>query len=147
MKLFLSIVLVFCIAGTIVASGVAYYVFNMVDSSSGIELEHLSLNETSIIYANDTQTQEPVEVTRLHGSENRIWVDLDQIPKYLSLIHIYNNTWRIQRKFISIFFAIIINTAHTFTRRHAIFIRIIRIIIQLKTIKCTKLHRSKACLL
>ena len=44
MKLFLSIVLVFCIAGTIVASGVAYYVFNMVDSSSGIELEHLSLN-------------------------------------------------------------------------------------------------------
>ncbi len=83
MKLFLSIVLVFCIAGTIVASGVAYYVFNMVDSSSGIELEHLSLNETSIIYANDTQTQQPVEVTRLHGSENRIWVDLDQIPQYM----------------------------------------------------------------
>ena len=82
LKALLTIMLVLCIAGTIVASGVAYYVFNLVDSNSGVELEHLSLNETSIVYAMDPQTQKPYEVTRLHGSENRIWANLDEIPQY-----------------------------------------------------------------
>lgn len=81
LKTILTLVLIFCIAGTIVASGIAYYVFNMVDDNSGIELEHLSLNETSIVYSLDEETQLPVEETRLHGSENRIWIDLEEMPQ------------------------------------------------------------------
>lgn len=82
LKSILTLILVFCIAGTIVASGVAYYVFNLVDDNSGIELENLSLNETSIVYALDSETQLPYEVTRLHGTENRIWISLNEIPQY-----------------------------------------------------------------
>lgn len=37
-------------------------------------------NQTTIVYAYD-KNQQPVEVTRLHGTENRIWVNLSQMPE------------------------------------------------------------------
>nr|WP_305119684.1 MULTISPECIES: transglycosylase domain-containing protein [unclassified Ruminococcus] len=40
------------------------------------------LNLTSIIYVYD-DNNEPVEYDRLHSSENRIWVDLKDIPQYM----------------------------------------------------------------
>lgn len=37
-------------------------------------------NQTTIVYAYD-EKQQPVEVTRLHGSENRIWMNLSEMPE------------------------------------------------------------------
>lgn len=39
-------------------------------------------NQTTIVYAYDEQ-QQPVEVSRLHGTENRIWVGLSEMPETL----------------------------------------------------------------
>lgn len=37
-------------------------------------------NQTSFLYAKDYDGKD-IEILRLHGTENRIWVDLEQIPK------------------------------------------------------------------
>lgn len=39
-------------------------------------------SQTSIIYAYN-EKKEPVEIARLHGTENRIWVSLDEMSDYL----------------------------------------------------------------
>lgn len=40
-------------------------------------------NQTSFIYAYD-KDKKPVEIARLHGVEDRVWVDLDDISPYMS---------------------------------------------------------------
>lgn len=45
-------------------------------------IKNLELNMTSIIYVNDNDGNWQ-EYQRLHGDENRIWVDIDRMPKNL----------------------------------------------------------------
>lgn len=45
-------------------------------------IKNMELNMTSIIYVQNNKG-EWVEYQRLHGSENRIWVSIDKMPKYL----------------------------------------------------------------
>ncbi|MDD6807756.1 MAG: transglycosylase domain-containing protein [Oscillospiraceae bacterium] len=58
------------------------YVFSFVNGDIAINLDSYknSQSQTSIIYAMDDNNK-PYELARLHGEENRIWVDLDKIPK------------------------------------------------------------------
>lgn len=62
------------------------YVFiNILSVTNGdpiinLEVEKNNQNQTSFLYAQGPDGKE-IEILRLHGSENRIWVDLEQIPK------------------------------------------------------------------
>lgn len=83
LRAFLTVLLVGVISGTIVAGALTIYIFNGEDADTNIDLKKLQLNYTSIMYANNPQTGEPIEVERLHGTEDRVWVSFDKIPKYL----------------------------------------------------------------
>ena len=41
------------------------------------------MNLTSVIYYKDSETGQQVELTRLYGSENRVWVNYSEIPQDL----------------------------------------------------------------
>ncbi len=74
--------LVMVISGCIVLSVLTVYVLNLISTESEFDLRRLELNYTTILYAND-ENGEPYELDRIYGAENRIWVDYDQMPKYL----------------------------------------------------------------
>ena len=48
--------------------------------AEGLELDNISLAQTSIIYYTDPKTGEYRELQQLYGTENRIWVSYDDIP-------------------------------------------------------------------
>ncbi len=67
---------------------VSYVMFNFVSTVNGdiiIDIDHYkkNQNQTSFIYAKD-KNGKFVEVARLHGDEDRVWVDLDDISPYMS---------------------------------------------------------------
>lgn len=64
---------------------VGYVFVNIIAVTNGdpvINLESAknNQNQTSFLYANDSDGKQ-IELLRLHGTENRIWVDLDEIPQ------------------------------------------------------------------
>jgi penicillin-binding protein 1A len=69
------------ITGCIVACVLTVYVLNTLDSSDKIVLDAAAMSYTTIIYAQDPETGEEIELQRVQNSENRIWVDYDQIPQ------------------------------------------------------------------
>ncbi len=68
----------------IVGGSVASYMDNYVNGDIAVNLENYkdSQNQTSIMYAYD-EDEKLVELTRLHGEENRIWVDYEDMPDNL----------------------------------------------------------------
>ena len=79
----LSLMLIGIITGCLVVGAFAIYVFNYVDDTVHEDLDEMSLGFTTTIYAPDTKTGEFVEYKRLHGEENRIWVEFDKMPEDL----------------------------------------------------------------
>lgn len=64
---------------------VGFVVVNIVTVMNGdpilnLEEEKYNQNQTSFLYATDADGKE-IELLRLHGNENRIWVDLEDIPQ------------------------------------------------------------------
>lgn len=78
--IFVAAMLTFIIVGT----NVLDYATNFVDGGIVINLDDYkdNQNQTSIMYAYNNKNK-PVELARLHGEENRIWVDYDEMPKNL----------------------------------------------------------------
>jgi len=68
----------------IVIGYVSHYIVSFTNKEAVIDLDEAELdqNQTSIIYALDSKGKE-VEIARLHGEENRVWVNLDKMSKYL----------------------------------------------------------------
>ena len=60
----------------------AFYVKTCLTEDIDVSLSDYQLSESSIIYC-ETSAGEYKELATLHGSENRIWVDLEDIPDYL----------------------------------------------------------------
>ncbi|MBQ4644482.1 MAG: penicillin-binding protein [Clostridia bacterium] len=65
-----------------------YVLTDMISTVNGeriIDLEYYQENQdqTTIIYAKN-EKDDWVELTKLHGEKNRIWVELDDIPDYMS---------------------------------------------------------------
>ncbi len=77
----LTIMLIGIITGCLVVGAFAVYVFNFVDDS--IDQNLYDLKFTTTVYVKDKDSGEYVEYQRLYGSENRIWVDLEDMPKNL----------------------------------------------------------------
>ena len=72
-------VIICCIIGMVFT----FFIASIVKNRPNIDISNLNLNYTTIIYANDKQNQ-PYEVERIHSVENRIWVNLDEIPSYVA---------------------------------------------------------------
>ena len=80
-KILLTTLLVVFIAGVVVGFNVIIYLFNLASEPSGIDLDARSLNLSSFVYVQDPDTGEFVEYQTLYGTENREWVDYDDIPQ------------------------------------------------------------------
>lgn len=80
----LGILLVCAVVGVVCISVIAIYGYSVVHGDAVFNLtdEKYSQNQTSFIYGYDADGKE-VELTRLHGEENRIWVNLDDISEYM----------------------------------------------------------------
>ena len=71
-------------AGSAVLVALTMYLVNVTrDDAKDLNLTNLQLSLTSIIYYQDPETGEYEEYQRLDGSENRIWVDLEDIPQHV----------------------------------------------------------------
>ena len=84
-----SIILVFALTFTSVSG---YVLVNMIKTVNGdiiidLNQEKAEQSQTTIIYSMDSNNN-PVEMARLHGVENRIWVSLDKIPESLQNAYI-----------------------------------------------------------
>lgn len=68
----------------IVGGSVASYMSSFVNGDIAVNLDNYknSQNQTSIMYAYDDE-ENLIELTRLHGEENRIWVDYQDMPQNL----------------------------------------------------------------
>ncbi len=85
-KVILSTALVLTITGCIVGTALTIYVMQFVKSDdAAINLSDLELSYTSVMYDKDG-----AEMQRLYeGGQNRIWVDLKDIPTYVQDAFIY----------------------------------------------------------
>ncbi len=83
---FAACIISFCsIIGLTSLIVVGYVLINILSVTNGepvINLENAknNQNQTSFLYATDSDGNE-IELLRLHGTENRIWVDLSEIPQ------------------------------------------------------------------
>lgn len=78
---FCSLLLVGLISVSSVGLYVIKYMSEFVNGAVAIDLDEYKANQsrTTILYTYDDDGNE-VELARLHGEENRIWVDLDEMP-------------------------------------------------------------------
>lgn len=88
LKALLSIFLVSVITVCVVIGSFLIYVFKFVDGTVDQDLNNLKLKYTSVIYAQSGEDKQGnpkyIEMKRLHGSENRLWIDIKQMPDALS---------------------------------------------------------------
>lgn len=84
LRILLGFVLVVAVVFIVCFSVIAIYGYSFVHGDSVFNLteEKYSQNQTSFIYGYDSDGNQ-VELTRLHGEENRIWVDLDDMSPHL----------------------------------------------------------------
>lgn len=84
-KVLLGMLMVIGVVGIVCISVIGIYGFNVVHGDAVFDLkkEATSQNQTSFIYATNSSGKQ-VEVTRLHGEENRIWLDSDDMTPYLA---------------------------------------------------------------
>lgn len=68
----------------IIGSYVLFDVIRTVNGDRLIDLEFYKQNQdqTTIIYANDAENN-PVEIARLHGAQNRVWVSKDNMSEWM----------------------------------------------------------------
>ena len=81
LKTLLTLLLVFFIAGIIVCFNIFFYIMDLAAQPSGIDLDARSLNLSSFVYVKDEGKDEFYEYETLYGTENRVWVDYNEIPK------------------------------------------------------------------
>ena len=81
-KTFATMLLIMVITTCIVGATAMIYVLAFLDKSvSDIDLTQLKLNYTTTIFAYDSD-QNMIKYETMHGTENREWVDYDEMPQY-----------------------------------------------------------------
>ncbi|MBQ9247054.1 MAG: transglycosylase domain-containing protein, partial [Ruminococcus sp.] len=80
-RILLTVLLVLVVAGIIVGISLGIYVLKIANEPTGIDLNARSLNLSSFIYVENSDSGEFEEYQTLYGTENRIWVDLADMPK------------------------------------------------------------------
>ncbi len=84
-KALLGCLMVICVVGIVCCSVLFIYGYSVVHGDKVFDLteQKYSQNMTSFIYGTD-KNGKTVEITRLHGEENRIWVDMDDMSPYMA---------------------------------------------------------------
>ena len=78
-----TILLVGVLTCALMACFAAVYIRTVILPQSHLDLTLFETKLSSTIYYTDSATGQPVELTTLHGSEDRVWVTYDQIPEVL----------------------------------------------------------------
>ncbi|MBQ9518239.1 MAG: transglycosylase domain-containing protein [Eubacterium sp.] len=90
-KTLLALIMVVGVVAVVCSSVIAIYGISVINGDPVFDLdkEKYSQNQTSFIYGYEKNNKKkPVEITRLHGEENRIWLSKKEMPKYLPLAFI-----------------------------------------------------------
>lgn len=82
MKVIATIFLIIVTTGLLFVCIFAYYVKTNLSQELGVTLEDMTLNQASTVYYTDSNGQHH-ELATLHGLENRVWVDYENIPWYM----------------------------------------------------------------
>lgn len=84
-KALVGCIMVVAVVAVVCVSVVMIYGYSVVYGDPVFDLteEKHSQNQTSFIYGTDSKGKS-VEITRLHGIENRIWVDMDDMSEYMA---------------------------------------------------------------
>lgn len=79
---FISLLTIIAFTGIIICGYVFINIISVTNGEPVINLETAknNQNQTSFLYATDSNGKQ-IECMRLYGAENRIWVDLEQIPQ------------------------------------------------------------------
>lgn len=80
-RIVLTVLMILVVAGIIVGISLGIYVLKIANEPTGIDLNARSLNLSSFIYVENPKSGEFEEYQTLYGTENRIWVDLSEMPK------------------------------------------------------------------
>lgn len=78
-----TIALIGLVTCAMLACMAAVYIKLVIVPDADLKLTDFSLNLTTAVYYNDEKSGQPKEMQQLHGTENRIWIDYDEIPKNL----------------------------------------------------------------
>ena len=79
----MTIVLIFVITAAMLLCMAAVYIKNVIIPNAGLEMTDYDLNLTSTILCKDPETGAYKVTQNLYGDENRVWVDIEEIPQYL----------------------------------------------------------------
>lgn len=80
-KILVTMIMVCVFAGIILTVSAVSYIISIANEPWEIDLEAKSLTLTSFIYCENPETGEFEEYQALYDTENRVWVDFDEIPK------------------------------------------------------------------
>lgn len=78
----LCLIMIMIITCSIVATALTVYVMNFMDNSTYIDLEDIKQGTSTFVYANGNDG-EAIQIGSLSNGEKRIWVDYEDIPKYV----------------------------------------------------------------
>lgn len=78
-----SLILIGLLTAVCCGLAFAYYVREYILPNADVPIDNVGLNMTSIIYVENPDTGEYYEYETLYGSENRTWVDFEDIPQNL----------------------------------------------------------------
>ncbi|MBC7766284.1 MAG: PBP1A family penicillin-binding protein, partial [Hyphomonadaceae bacterium] len=76
----LTTILLLVIAVVGVFAGI---LFSYIENSTPLELSEYKMNFSSFLFYNDPATNKPLPLETLYGEENRVWVDIKDVPKDL----------------------------------------------------------------
>jgi penicillin-binding protein 1A len=82
-KIIGTVLLIFATTGIIFACIFAIYVKTSLTTDLDLNLSDFSLDQTSVIYYWDKETESYMELASLHGNKNSSWVKYNEIPLYL----------------------------------------------------------------
>ncbi|MFB0921464.1 MAG: PBP1A family penicillin-binding protein [Oscillospiraceae bacterium] len=83
LKVLATLLLIFITTGLLFTCIFAYYVKTNLSDDLNVSLEDMTLDLASTIYYTDANGNN-VPLASLHGNENRVWVDYENIPKYMA---------------------------------------------------------------
>lgn len=82
-KVLKTILAILVCTGIFISISLGIYVIKLAQTPTGIDLAARSHNLSSFIYIEDPDTKEFVQHQALYGTENRIWVDYQDMPQYM----------------------------------------------------------------
>ncbi len=81
-KSLLTLLLVGVITGVVLSISMMFYIINIANEPLNININNMKLSQTSKVWVQNEQ-EEWVEYQQLYSTENRVWVDYQNIPKQM----------------------------------------------------------------